>query len=128
MTCNVSVIGTMCLVISILMYFTPLDHCVLCMILNYVIIITLAMELSFGACVISYFRYKSNLHIDITANDPRYSESHLPTLELIYFYMCLYFMGLGFMFALLVAGLIGISFGIHKTNLSGFSFTKLQEV
>ena len=59
--------------------------------------------------------------------NPRYSESSLPAFELIYFYMCLYFMGLGFLFALLVAALIGISYGIHKENLPGFNFEKLQE-
>ena len=101
---------------SVFMYCSPLttDHCMICMILNYLIIISLAMSLSFGASVISFSRY---------------SELSDSVLETSYFAMSLYFMGLGFLFAILISVILGISYGIHqRQGRELFNFTRLQEV
>merc|ERR1711936_818754 len=73
--CVSAVIGFINIMMSLVMFCTPPDDCLGCMILNYVITLTLGMSLSF--------------------------------------------MGLGFLFALLIAGLLGISYGIrqHRRNV-----------
>ena len=97
---------------SLVLLCTAPDDCLGCMILNYCITLTLGMSLSFGASVITYLRYSEALTI--------------PT-EIIYHYMTLYFMGLGFLFAILIAGLLGISYGIRRQKLNLFSFKTIEE-
>ena len=96
---------------SLVMFCTPPDDCLGCMILNYVITLTLGMSLSFGATVISYLRYSEALSVQT---------------EMMYHYMTLYFMGLGFLFALLIAGLLGISYGIRQHRRNVFSFKTME--
>ena len=101
--------------ISLVMLCTRPDDCLCCMILNYCIILTIGMSLSAGATVITYLRYEEALSLQT---------------EIIYHYMTLYFMGLGFLFALLIAVLLGISWGSLRTRsqkINGFNFKNLQE-
>ena len=107
-------VGVVCIIMSVFMYLTPLnDSCILCMILNYLVTITLAMCLSFGASVICFNKYSV-------------AEQ---SMELTYYAMSLYFMGLGFMFALLISVILGISYGIHQRKERDlFNFKPLQEV
>ena len=101
--------------ISLVMLCTLPDDCLCCMILNYCIILTIGMSLSAGASIITYLRYEEALSLQT---------------EIIYHYMTIYFMGLGFLFALLIAVLLGISWGslkIRNQKINGFHFKTLQE-
>ena len=101
--------------ISLVMLCTRPDDCLYCMILNYCIILTIGMSLSAGASIITYLRYEEALRLQA---------------EIIYHYMTLYFMGLGFLFALLIAVLLGISWGslrIRSQKINGFKFQNLPE-
>ena len=111
----VSVIGCINIMVSLVMLCTLPDDCLGCMILNYCIILTIGMSLSAGATIITYLRYEEALS---------------QQTEIIYHYMTLYFMGLGFLFALLIAVLLGISWGSLRTRsqkINGFDFKNLQE-
>ena len=92
---------------SFVMFCSPPDDCLGCMILNYCITLTLGMSLSFGASVITFLRYSEALSLQS---------------EMVYHYMTLYFMGLGFLFALLTAGVLGISWGIRRQNQRVLTF------
>ena len=111
----VSVIGCINIMISLVMLCTLPDDCLCCMILNYCIILTIGMSLSAGASIITFLRYEEALSLQT---------------EIIYHYMTIYFMGLGFLFALLIAVLLGISWGslkIRNQKIAGFHFKTLQE-
>ena len=110
----VSVIGCINIMISLVMLCTRPDDCLYCMILNYCIILTIGMSLSAGASIITYLRYEEALSLQA---------------EIIYHYMTLYFMGLGFLFALLIAVLLGISWGSFRirSQKNGFKFQNLPE-
>ena len=108
-------IGCINILVSLVMLCTQPDDCLYCMILNYCIILTLGLSLSAGATIITYLRYEEALSLQT---------------EIIYHYMTIYFMGLGFLFALLIAVLLGISWGsfrIRSQKINGFNFKKLQE-
>merc|ERR1719278_2316059 len=97
------------------MLCTRPDDCLCCMIVNYCITLTIGMSLSAGASIITYLRYEEALSLQT---------------EIIYHYMTLYFMGLGFFCALLIAVLLGISWVALKTRsqkFRGFNFKTLQE-
>lgn len=96
---------------SLVMFCSPPDDCLGCMILNYCITLTLGMSLSFGASVITFLRYSEALSLQS---------------EMIYHYMTLYFMGLGFLFALLTAGVLGISWGIRRQNQRVLTFKTIE--
>ena len=111
----VSVIGCINIMVSLVMLCTLPDDCLGCMILNYCIILTISMSLSAGASIITFLRYEEALSLQT---------------EIIYLYMTIYFMGLGFLFALLIAVLLGISWGslrLKSQKINGFKFKTLQE-
>merc|ERR1712020_409884 len=113
--CVSLVIGAINIMISLVMLCIRPDDCLCCMILNYCIILTIGMSLSAGASIITYLRYEEALSLQT---------------EIIYHYMTIYFMGLGFLFALLIAVLLGISWGslkIRNQKINGFHFKTLQE-
>ena len=111
----VSVIGCINIMVSLVMLCTLPDDCLGCMILNYCIILTISMSLSAGASIITFLRYEEALSLQT---------------EVIYHYMTLFFMGLAFLFALLIAVLLGISWGSLKNRskkINGFSLKNTQE-
>ena len=74
----------MSILISVVVHSTPSDDCVLCQLLNTLVILSLAMALDLGAAFISHFRS---------------SQAALTSLEWSYYAMSLYFMAAGGMLA-----------------------------
>ena len=92
----------MSILISVVVHSTPSDDCVLCQLLNTLVILSLAMALDLGAAFISHFRS---------------SQAALTSLEWSYYAMSLYFMAAGVMLAVLVSAVLGIAFGVSRRRV-----------
>ena len=102
----------MSILISVVVHSTPSDDCVLCQLLNTLVILSLAMALDLGAAFISHFRS---------------SQAALTSLEWSYYAMSLYFMAAGFMLAVLVSAVLGIAFGVSRRRIRPMCRTQEQQ-
>ena len=101
------------ILISVVVHSTPTDDCVLCQLLNTLVILSLAMALDLGAAFIAHFRS---------------SQAALTSLEWSYYAMSLYFMAAGVMLAVLVSTVLGIAFGVsRRRSRPMYSAQKPQE-
>ena len=102
----------MSILISVVIHSTPSDDCVLCQLLNTLVILSLAMALDLGAAFISHFRS---------------SQAALTSLEWSYYAMSLYFMAAGVMLAVLVSAVLGIAFGVSRRRIRPMCWTQEQQ-
>ena len=102
----------MTIMISVVMHSTPSDDCVLCQLLNTLIILSLAMSLDLGAAFIAHFRG---------------SQAALTSLEWSYYAMSLYFMAAGVMLAVLVSAVLGIAFGVSRRRVKPMFWSHKQK-
>ena len=102
----------MSILISVVIHSTPSDDCVLCQLLNTLVILSLAMALDLGAAFISHFRS---------------SQAALTSLEWSYYAMSLYFMAAGVMLAVLVSAVLGIAFGVSRRRVRPMCWIQEQQ-
>ena len=102
----------MSILISVVVHSTPSDDCVLCQLLNTLVILSLAMALDLGAAFISHFRS---------------SQAALTSLEWSYYAMSLYFMAAGVMLAVLVSAVLGIAFGVSRRRVRPMCWSLEQQ-
>ena len=102
----------MSILISVVIHSTPSDDCVLCQLLNTLVILSLAMALDLGAAFISHFRS---------------SQAALTSLEWSYYAMSLYFMAAGVMLAVLVSAVLGIAFGVSRRRVRPMCWSQEQQ-
>lgn len=100
------------ILISVVVHSTPSDDCVLCQLLNTLVILSLAMALDLGAAFIAHFRS---------------SQAALTSLEWSYYAMSLYFMAAGVMLAVLVSTVLGIAFGVSRRRVKPMFWDQKQQ-
>ena len=102
----------MSILISVVIHSTPSDDCVLCQLLNTLVILSLAMALDLGTAFISHFRS---------------SQTALTSLEWSYYAMSLYFMAAGVMLAVLLSAVLGIAFGVSRRRIRPVCWIQEQQ-